>query len=89
LSTTLGLQSTSLAQKESPVKLSANLSAVAGQATQHKLQVDLQIAEGWHTYAKVADKNPSPITSLTLGLPTGVRALGEVKLPAGRRTQKI
>ncbi|MFT7539609.1 MAG: DsbC/DsbD-like thiol-disulfide interchange protein, partial [Gammaproteobacteria bacterium] len=85
--TLLGLQGNAQAEAQSqgdgPVSVSANITAVPEHANMHRVTVALDIMPGWHTYAKVAEGDPAPITSVELELPDGTHQVGEWTVPEG------
>ncbi len=47
------------------------------------ITVELNVKDGWHTYAQLPDDSPSMATAAKLTLPEGVEAIGEWNVPAG------
>ncbi len=47
------------------------------------IAVELEIKDGWHTYAQLPDDSPSMATKAKLTLPAGVEAVGEWNVPDG------
>ncbi len=75
--------STSLLAQDNPVEINASLVESEEAANHYTVKVILTLKEGWHTYDKVPEGNPSPSTNVELTLVDSIKAVGEWKRPVG------
>ena len=67
-----------------PAQWSASARPIPDQPGNFQIQVTLEIAPGWHTYAETTPESPYQPTELKLELPKQVTAVGQWQRPLAR-----
>lgn len=79
----VGLFGSTISAQDQPVTIKTSIEKSSESKGQFRLNVDIDIQNGWHMYDKVRQGTPYTITEVELNLPDGVQAVQDWKRPVG------